>query len=54
VLYSKVKNAGCILAGIDTEGLYRVSGFHSDIEAIKLSFDKGATDFLTVKHINSY
>jgi len=29
------------VAGIDAEGLYRVSGFHSDIEAIKLSLDKG-------------
>jgi len=30
------------VAGIDAEGLYRVSGFHSDIEAIKLSLDRGA------------
>jgi len=29
------------IVGIDSEGLYRVSGFHSDIEAIKLSLDKG-------------
>jgi len=32
---------GADIVGIDSEGLYRVSGFHSDIEAIKLSLDKG-------------
>lgn len=26
--------------GIDSEGLYRVAGFHDDVEAIKMSFDK--------------
>jgi len=30
-----------VVAGIDSEGLYRISGFHSDIEAVKLSLDKG-------------
>jgi len=30
-----------VIIGIESEGLYRVSGFHSDIEAIKLSLDKG-------------
>lgn len=27
--------------GVDAEGLYRVAGFHDDVEAIKMSFDKG-------------
>ena len=27
--------------GIESEGLYRVAGFHDDVEAIKMSFDKG-------------
>ncbi|XP_064643731.1 N-chimaerin-like isoform X2 [Lineus longissimus] len=26
--------------GVDAEGLYRVAGFHDDVEAIKLAFDK--------------
>ena len=30
------------VSGIDSEGLYRVAGFHDDVEAIKMSFDKGA------------
>ena len=27
--------------GLEHEGLYRVAGFHDDVEAIKMSFDKG-------------
>ena len=27
--------------GLDSEGLYRVAGFHDDVEAIRMSFDKG-------------
>jgi len=34
-------SARAVVAGIDSEGLYRISGFHSDIEAVKLSLDKG-------------
>ena len=26
---------------MDAEGLYRVAGFHDDVEAIKMCFDKG-------------
>ena len=29
------------LAGVASEGLYRVAGFHDDVEAIKMAFDKG-------------
>jgi len=28
-------------AGVASEGLYRVAGFHDDVEAIKMAFDKG-------------
>jgi hypothetical protein len=28
--------------GVDSQGLYRVCGFHGDIEAVKMSFDKDA------------
>ena len=28
-------------AGLESEGLYRVAGFHDDVEAIRMSFDKG-------------
>ena len=31
----------CCLSGVDSEGLYRVAGFHDDVEAIKMMFDKG-------------
>ena len=31
----------CLLAGLTSEGLYRVAGFHDDVEAIKMAFDKG-------------
>lgn len=27
--------------GLEIEGLYRLAGFHDDVEAIKLAFDKG-------------
>ncbi len=27
--------------GVDSEGLYRMAGFHDDVEAIKICFDKG-------------
>jgi len=27
--------------GVLSEGLYRVAGFHDDVEAIKMAFDKG-------------
>uniref|UniRef100_A0A1I8IBP5 Rho-GAP domain-containing protein n=1 Tax=Macrostomum lignano TaxID=282301 RepID=A0A1I8IBP5_9PLAT len=30
--------------GLDSEGLYRVAGFHDDIEVIKLAFDKETLD----------
>jgi len=30
-----------LLQGVESEGLYRVAGFHDDVEAIKMSFDKG-------------
>ncbi len=30
-----------LFAGVDSEGLYRVAGFHDDVEAIKMLFDKG-------------
>ena len=30
-----------IMTGLDAEGLYRVAGFHDDVEAIRMSFDKG-------------
>ena len=29
------------VSGLDTEGLYRLAGFHDDVEAIRMSFDKG-------------
>jgi len=29
------------LVGVASEGLYRVAGFHDDVEAIKMAFDKG-------------
>ena len=31
--------------GVESEGLYRVAGFHDDVEAIKMSFDKGNYTF---------
>jgi len=31
------------LAGLDSEGIYRISGFADDVEALKNSFDKGET-----------
>ena len=30
----------CVLVGMDSQGLYRMSGFHGDVEAVKMSFDK--------------
>ena len=30
-----------LFLGIDSEGIYRVSGFADDVEALKNSFDKG-------------
>ncbi len=29
------------IAGLESEGLYRMAGFHDDVEAIKICFDKG-------------
>ena len=29
------------LTGLDSEGIYRISGFADDIESLKNSFDKG-------------
>lgn len=31
--------------GLQLEGLYRLAGFHDDVEAIKLAFDKGKSGF---------
>lgn len=31
------------LTGLDSEGIYRISGFADDVEALKNSFDKGKT-----------
>ena len=30
-----------LFAGLDSEGIYRISGFADDVEALKSSFDKG-------------
>jgi hypothetical protein len=30
-----------LFLGLTSEGLYRVAGFHDDVEAIKMAFDKG-------------
>ena len=30
-----------LFTGVESEGLYRVAGFHDDVEAIKMTFDKG-------------
>ena len=32
---------------MESEGLYRVAGFHDDVEAIKMTFDKGNIGFIT-------
>lgn len=29
------------LVGLEAEGIYRLAGFHDDVEAIKMAFDKG-------------
>lgn len=34
--------------GLTSEGIYRLSGFAEEIEAIKMAFDKGAHKFRTV------
>lgn len=34
------------LTGLDSEGIYRISGFADDVEALKNSFDKGKTPVL--------
>ena len=31
----------CMFLGVEAEGMYRVAGFHDDVEAIKMQFDKG-------------
>ena len=33
------------VAGLDSEGIYRISGFADDVEALKNSFDKGNTSY---------
>jgi len=38
------------LAGLDSEGIYRISGFADDVEALKNSFDKGNTHMIKVTH----
>lgn len=30
-----------IFKGLDAEGLYRVSGFSDEVEAVKMALDKG-------------
>ena len=39
------------LTGLDSEGIYRISGFADDVEALKNSFDKGETPVLTITDI---
>lgn len=29
------------LPGVDFEGMYRVAGFHDDIEMVRMAFDRG-------------
>ena len=36
------------VAGLDSEGIYRISGFADDVEALKNSFDKGNTYFRSI------
>jgi len=36
------------LAGLTSEGLYRVAGFHDDVEAIKMAFDKGEVTIIRI------
>ncbi|BFZ22571.1 hypothetical protein BsWGS_25610 [Bradybaena similaris] len=40
------------LRGLDSEGLYRLAGFHDDIEAVRMAFDKDAenTDISSSKY----
>lgn len=45
------------LTGLDSEGIYRISGFADDIESLKNSFDKGKVQvivFKTVSYPNHY
>lgn len=45
------------LTGLDSEGIYRISGFADDIESLKNSFDKGKVQvivFKTVSYSNHY
>ena len=45
------------LTGLDSEGIYRISGFADDIESLKNSFDKGKVQvivFKTVRYSNHY
>jgi len=39
------------VAGVTSEGLYRVAGFHDDVEAIKMAFDKGDSSSSLYTHI---
>lgn len=39
------------LTGLDSEGIYRISGFADDVEALKNSFDKGKPPVLTITEI---
>ena len=34
-------NTLLLSSGVDVEGLYRLAGFHDDIEAVRVAFDKG-------------
>ncbi len=36
-------------AGLESEGLYRMAGFHDDVEAIKICFDKGESKACLLK-----
>ena len=36
-------------AGLESEGLYRMAGFHDDVEAIKICFDKGEQQMNNVR-----
>ena len=40
--------------GLDSEGLYRVAGFHDDVEAIRMSFDKGRYTLICLFINNMY
>ena len=37
--------------GLTSEGIYRISGFADDVEALKNSFDKGNTQLYVFLHL---